>query len=384
MGWPGCSPRGARVVAGSGASPRRCSAPRFRDLCVTKQTRRRAGTGRSRWLDWQPTGRTGKGREIHAWQRRCGPGRRPGWRWCFRRLALSAVLPIRRVDHRATRRRFRGYSPCGAAEAEPECKHEDGGGGPAHELWVGPERRRFHCSLGGELPGVEVLLSALPLLDLGATRFALGEMIFQAGAGFGIHLTIEVGDPFLWIGMFHGSAFSLVRPAKRVIGRAEFEFALELTIHQVEGFGHAGFDGTFGNVEDLGNFTEFEVLVMAQDQNGTVSLRQVVEGLSDEIAFFGLCGVSVGRGPRTRRAWDRPSRLPDPTRVLPGAGERAMRRSKGSGRSARARWRSGFSTGSSFGGRTHARTLPGSGPRRGADRRASGGKAGGSKVANGT
>jgi adenylate cyclase class IV len=41
---------------------------------------------------------------------------------------------------------------------------------------------------------------------------------------------------------------------------------VELAVHQVEGFGHAGFDGAFGDVEDLGDFAELEVLVMAQDQ----------------------------------------------------------------------------------------------------------------------
>jgi hypothetical protein len=63
----------------------------------------------------------------------------------------------------------------------------------------------------------------------------------------------------------------------------------------IEAFGHARFDGAFGNVEDIGDFAKFEILVMTQDDDGAVMFGQTLEGVADEFGLFVRLKGGVGR-----------------------------------------------------------------------------------------
>jgi len=79
-------------------------------------------------------------------------------------------------------------------------------------------------------------------------------------------------------------------------GRGAAELRLENSAQAREGFGHAGIDSAFRDVEDFGDLGEFQVLVMAQDNDGAVDLGQLEQGLADQFAFVGLSGAEVGSG----------------------------------------------------------------------------------------
>jgi len=75
---------------------------------------------------------------------------------------------------------------------------------------------------------------------------------------------------------------------------------LQVAGELVEGVGHAGLDGAFGDLQDIGDFAELEVFEVTEDDDGAVGIGEAAEGVFDEervvLAGGGLVGVWVGRG----------------------------------------------------------------------------------------
>ena len=77
--------------------------------------------------------------------------------------------------------------------------------------------------------------------------------------------------------------------------RSGFQFGLQYAAQPGERLSHSGVDCARGDLEDLGDFRQFHILVMPQHNHRAINIRKLQHSFAHQFAFFerGCPGVGA-------------------------------------------------------------------------------------------